>query len=149
MIRNRRQLQETKRHIERFRKRIAGLGKKRGDQRHAKLQALSYRKMIRQLQDQVAVFEKALQGRIDRPRLEKLLSPEEQNGRPNFGAAIFILRTAKGMTQARLAKKVGTPREVIARWERDDYAGFTYDSLQRVFGALGYQVGIDIRSVAG
>ena len=48
----------------------------------------------------------------------------------------MILRTAKGITQAQLARKLGTQREAIARWERDDYTGYTLENLQKIVFAV-------------
>ena len=149
MIRTRRQRVTTKREIERLKERLGTLRRKKLSKRMRDLQATSLRKMLRQLQDQVRLYEDAVKGRINRKLLEKLLSPEVQKGRPNFGAAIFILRTAGGMTQAHLARRLGTQQEAIARWERDDYGEYSFETLRRVFGVLGYRLDIRVEAKAG
>lgn len=149
MIRSRRQLERTKKEITRLRERLKGVRKKGGAARLVALQAGSLRKALGQLDEQVEMYEEALRGRISRAHLERLLSPAGQHGRPKIGTAIFLLRTAKGVTQADLAKRLGTKREAIARWERDDYGAYTLESLERIFEALGCRLGIRVTSVAG
>ena len=149
MIRNRAQLNRAKRELSRLRGRLEGLRRKKVPRSLVVLQAASLRKASSQLEDQVKGYEDAAAGRVNRALLENLLDPELQHGRPRIGDAIFLLRTAKGWTQSRLAKRVGTKREAIARWERDDYNAYTLESLQRIFEALGYRLGIRVISAAG
>ena len=149
MIRNRRQLDQTKKEIARLRDRLKGLRKKSGSAKLIALQAGSLKKALGQLGEQVEMYEEALRGRISRVHLERLLGPTGQHGQPKIGTAIFLLRTAKEITQADLAKRLGTKREAIARWERDDYGAYTLESLERIFEALGCRLGIRVTSIAG
>jgi ribosome-binding protein aMBF1 (putative translation factor) len=110
---------------------------------------VSIRRVIRDLQQQIELFQDALKGQVNRRLLERLLSPELQHERPNFGAAIFALRTSRGMTQAELARRLKTHQEAIARWERDDYEEYSYETLQRIFEALGYRLRINVQAMAG
>ena len=103
---------------------------------------------MRQLERQVRLYRDAVRGRVSLSDLEGLLSSVRNHGRPRIGEAIFLLRTSKGVTQAGLARKVGTQREAIARWERDDYTGYTLETLQRIFEALGYRLGIRVHTEA-
>jgi len=148
MIRNDRQLRQTCRGIERLRGRLAELRRKKLGRELMALQGASLAKMIRDLEDQTRAYREAVHGRVHRSILHRLLSPAEQNGRPRIGEAIVLLRLARGMTQEALARKMGTRREAVARWERDDYEGYTLETLQKVFEALGCRFVIDVR-VAG
>lgn len=148
MIRNAAQLRRTRHEIERLRHRLSKLGKKPLSKSLRELQAASLTRMLRQFEEQEQVYEEALQGRVRQRALERLLSPSEQAGRPRIGDAMFLLRIARGLTQKDLARKLGTRREVVARWERDDYTGYTLENLQRIFKALGCRVALDVR-VAG
>ena len=148
MIRNSSQLNRTRREIERLKGRLTVLAKKRLPKSLRELQAAGITRMLRQLEEQAKIYEEAVQGRVRRKVLERLLSPSEQGGRPRIGEAMFLLRISRGITQSQLAKKLGTRREVVARWERDDYTGYTVENLQRIFEALGCRFGLDIR-VAG
>jgi predicted transcriptional regulator len=54
--------------------------------------------------------------------------------------AIYDARTAAGLTQQDLAKRVGTTQSVIARLEDADYDGHTLKMLNRIAAALGREV---------
>lgn len=148
MIRNGAQLRRTRREIGRLRQRLSALGSKRLGKALRELQAAGIRRMLRRFEEQARAYEEAASGRVRRRVLEGLLSPSEQGGRPRVGEAMFLLRLARGVTQSQLARKLGTRREVVARWERDDYTGYTLENLQRIFEALGCRVTLDVR-VAG
>ena len=49
---------------------------------------------------------------------------------------IYEARTAAGLSQARLARLVGTTQSVISRLEDADYEGHSLSMLQRIAAAL-------------
>ncbi len=49
---------------------------------------------------------------------------------------IYDARTAAGLTQAQLAKLIGTSQPAIARLEDADYEGHSLSMLQRIAAAL-------------
>lgn len=53
---------------------------------------------------------------------------------------IYDLRTAAGLTQAQLARLVGTGQSAIARLEDADYEGHSMGMLRRIADALGKRV---------
>jgi DNA-binding XRE family transcriptional regulator len=55
---------------------------------------------------------------------------------------IYDARTSAKLTQARLAKLVGTTQSVIARLEDADYDGHSLTMLQRIAAALDKRVEI-------
>lgn len=55
---------------------------------------------------------------------------------------IYDLRTAAGLSQRALAKKVGTTASVICRLEDADYEGHSLAMLRRIAAALGKRVEI-------
>lgn len=55
---------------------------------------------------------------------------------------IYEAREAAGMTQAQLAKLVGTSQPVIARLEDADYEGHSLTMLKRIAEKLGKRVEI-------
>lgn len=59
---------------------------------------------------------------------------------------IYDARTNAGLTQAELARLVGTAQSVIARLEDADYTGHSLSMLRRVAGALGLQVSIELKA---
>ncbi|MBI2931415.1 MAG: helix-turn-helix domain-containing protein [Planctomycetes bacterium] len=149
MIRNAEGLAESHTRILEFRARLKRLKRKHVSKGLADLQAHSIRKALRDVEDQVRLYEEALAGHVNQALFEKLLSPANQKGQPNVGAAIFILRTAHRVTQAELARRLGTKRESIARWEREDYGQYTLETLQKIFEALGFQITLHVRARAG
>jgi transcriptional regulator with XRE-family HTH domain len=80
-----------------------------------------------------------------RPRMRELLARER------FHAAvaqqIYDLRVAAGLTQAHLARQVGTTASVICRLEDADYGGRSLTMLLRIADALGHH--IEMRFVPG
>ncbi|MBI5241084.1 MAG: helix-turn-helix domain-containing protein [Elusimicrobia bacterium] len=77
------------------------------------------------------------------PRLQALVEAE----RVNFQAASAIrqARIHAGLTQAQLAKGVGTAQSVIARLEAADYKGHTLRMLEHIAEILGQRVEIRFR----
>ncbi len=67
--------------------------------------------------------------------------------RTNSGAAraIFDARVAAGLTQAELARRVGTRQSVISRLEDANYEGHTLSMLTRIANALSREV--DVRLI--
>lgn len=57
---------------------------------------------------------------------------------------MYDLRKKTGMTQARLAKLVGTRQSNIARIESADYTGYTLKTLEKVANALKARLEIKI-----
>lgn len=49
---------------------------------------------------------------------------------------VYALRTQAGLTQAELARRVGTTASVICRLEDDDYEGHSLSMLRRIADAL-------------
>jgi DNA-binding XRE family transcriptional regulator len=59
----------------------------------------------------------------------------------------YDLRTAAGLTQAELARMVGTSASVIDRVEEADYPGHSLTILRRIAAALGKRVVVQIEDV--
>ena len=53
---------------------------------------------------------------------------------------IYDMRTAAGLSQRELAKRVGTTASVICRLEASDYEGHTLALLSRIASALGRRI---------
>jgi ribosome-binding protein aMBF1 (putative translation factor) len=56
---------------------------------------------------------------------------------------IYAARNKAGLSQAKLAERVGTKQSVISRLEDADYDGHSLSMLQRIAVALGKQVSIE------
>ena len=76
------------------------------------------------------------------PRMKRLL--EEEHQRVALGDLIRELREAKRLTQAQLARKVGTSQSAIARIEDADYTGQKLGTIAKVAAALGHQVEVNL-----
>ena len=61
---------------------------------------------------------------------------EEEKLKYQIGLAIRGFRERLGLTQAQLAKRIGTAQSTIARLEDTDYEGYSIQTLQRIADAL-------------
>ncbi|HEX4133327.1 MAG TPA: XRE family transcriptional regulator [Bryobacteraceae bacterium] len=76
----------------------------------------------------------------DNPKRLKEL--EECRANDEIVRRIYALRTKAGLTQAQLAKLVGTTASVICRLEDADYEGHSVAMLRRIAAALNRRVEI-------
>ncbi len=60
----------------------------------------------------------------------------------SVGSAIHEARTRAGLTQQKLAERIGMHQSAIARLENADYSGHSLKTLQRIAGALGNRIEI-------
>jgi ribosome-binding protein aMBF1 (putative translation factor) len=79
------------------------------------------------------------------PEMADLIAAEE--AKLDVARKIYELRTKARLSQADLAKKVGTTQSVISRLEGADYQGHSLAMLRRIAAALERRV--EIRFVAG
>src|SRR6266852_2016866 len=73
---------------------------------------------------------------------EKLKSLAECRANDEIARKIHALRTRAGLTQAQLAKLVGTTASVICRLEDADYEGHSLAMLRRIASALRQRIEI-------
>jgi len=73
---------------------------------------------------------------------EGLKALEEARADDEVARKIFDLRTKAGLTQAQLAKLIGTTASVICRLEDADYQGHSLAMLRRIAAALNQRVEI-------
>lgn len=73
---------------------------------------------------------------------ERLSELEEARGNHDVALKIHDLREKAGMTQAALAKRVGTTASVIRQFENADYEGHSLTMLRRIAAALNRRVEI-------
>ena len=94
--------------------------------------------------DAVAILEKMI-GR-DPKELARI---EEEEANLDIAQLVYDARTHAGLTQAQLAKRVGTTQPVIARLEDADYRGHSLRMLRRIAAALKKDVEIRFVPRAG
>jgi len=75
-------------------------------------------------------------------RPERLAELEEARANADVARRIYALREEAGMTQAQLAKRIGTTPSVISRLENADYEGHSLSMLRRIAAALDQRVEI-------
>jgi ribosome-binding protein aMBF1 (putative translation factor) len=68
------------------------------------------------------------------PKLKALIAEETAN--LQIARNIYEIRTKAGLSQAELAKRIGTTQSVISRLEDADYEGHSLPMLQRIAAAL-------------
>ena len=67
---------------------------------------------------------------------------EEEVAKREIGSQIYQLREKAGLSQAQLAKRVGTTQSVISRLEDADYEGHSLAMLTRIAAAVEKRVEI-------
>ncbi len=67
---------------------------------------------------------------------------EKEQANLDVARKIYALRTKVKLSQAELARKVGTTQSVISRLEDADYDGHSLDMLRRIASALEKRVEI-------
>ena len=73
---------------------------------------------------------------------ERRAGYEAALARAELAMLIYEHRTAAGLTQAVLAKRIGTTASVISRLEDADYEGQSLGMLRRIAAALGKRLEI-------
>jgi transcriptional regulator with XRE-family HTH domain len=91
-------------------------------------------------------YAKYLRWQMERdPEFAAAVAREDLNAR--VAMAIYDARTAAGLTQAQLAKRIGTQQSVIARLENADYRGHSLVMLQKVAEATGRRLEVTMRPI--
>ena len=83
-----------------------------------------------------------LHRRFYKGRPTRLKDLEKAHANEEIARKIYELRTSARLTQARLAKLIGTTASVISRLEDADYEGHSLAMLRRIGAALNQRVEI-------
>ena len=78
----------------------------------------------------------------DVPDLDERITTDKLNVR--VAMLVYQVRTEAGLSQAELAKLVGTSQPNIARLEDADYEGHSLTMLQKIAEALGKRIEIQM-----
>ncbi len=83
-----------------------------------------------------------LRRRYYQGRPDRVSQLEEARAEDELARKIYELREQAGLTQARLAKMIGTTESVISRLEDSDYKGHSLTMLKRIAEAVDKRVEI-------
>ena len=88
----------------------------------------SYEGMIRQLEDELREYDQLKSGELKLPHIKRLdaITP-----------FIAKIRIAKGVSQTELARRLGVNKQVISRYEENDYQTVGIARLQKILDAIG------------
>jgi len=83
---------------------------------------------------------KILHNRYIKDDPKRLESLKKEREKAYIAGQIYNLRIQVGLSQAQLAKLVGTTQSVISRLEDADYSGHSFNMLHRIASALHCRV---------
>src|SRR6266849_3174742 len=127
MIKSDAQRERTLIQIEGGKQALAKLTRERPGKRFAASRG-SYEGMIRQLEDELHEYDQLKSGKVNLPHLERL---EE------IAPFIAKIRIAKGVSQTELAERLGVIKQVISRYEENQYQTVAIARLQEILDAIG------------
>jgi HTH-type transcriptional regulator/antitoxin HigA len=91
--------------------------------------------MIRQLQDELCEYDKLKSGTLDLPHVNRL---------DQIGPFIAKIRIARGVSQTELARRLGLSKQVISRYEENEYQTVGVVRLQEILDAIGITMAITL-----
>jgi HTH-type transcriptional regulator/antitoxin HigA len=127
MIKTDAQRERTMVQIDGFRRALSDAKQEARGKRAAALRG-SYEGMIRQLEEEVREYDKLKSGNVAFPGIERL---------DEIAPFIVRLRIAKGISQTELARRLAVSKQVISRYEENEYQAISIVRLQEVLDALG------------
>jgi ribosome-binding protein aMBF1 (putative translation factor) len=94
---------------------------------------------VRRTRDFAEVIQRKLE---DDPDLAEAVEAESFNA--DVAMKVYKARTAAGLSQQELAKRIGTQQSVISRIEDADYDGHSLGLLKRIANALGLTLRVEL-----
>ena len=94
-----------------------------------------------------APFDLKLQEKMKKPRFAEVFRTEMS--RLMLAHRIVELREKRGLSQADLAKLIGTTQSGIARLENPNYYNYSMKTLERIAAALGARLVVDLQEETG
>jgi ribosome-binding protein aMBF1 (putative translation factor) len=102
----------------------------------SRVEGAGIEKMIARLEGEIRAYENAKAGQVP----SEVRARIQEDSFTEVASALVQLRVARGLRQEDLARALGKPQPSIARWEAEDYDGYTLKELSRLAGALGRQL---------
>ena len=136
MIKSDAQRDRTIVQIEGFRQALAKGERETPGKRHAAVRA-SYESMIRQLEEELSEFDELKSGELALPHVERL---------DQIAPFIAKIRIAKGVSQTELARRLGVSKQVVSRYEENDYQTVALARLQEILDVIGIKTAVTLSS---
>jgi HTH-type transcriptional regulator/antitoxin HigA len=136
MIKSDAQRERTVAQIEGFRQALAKVEQEMPGKRSTAVRA-SYGSMIRQLGDELHEYDQLKSGELALPHVERL---------DQIAPFIAKIRIAKGVSQTELARRLGVSKQVISRYEENEYQTVAMARLQEILDAIGIKTLVTLLS---
>jgi HTH-type transcriptional regulator/antitoxin HigA len=127
MIKSDAQRERTVAQIEGFRRALAKVAEEKPGKRSDAIRG-SYEGMIRQLEEELHEYDGLKSGELKIPKIDRL---------DEIAPFVVKLRIAKGVSQTELARRLGVSKQVISRYEENDYQTVALSRLQEILDAVG------------
>ncbi len=85
-----------------------------------------------------------LERKLTNPKFRKAFRKEYE--KLSIGEQLLLLRIGAGMTQAEVARKVGTTASAISRYENAEYDRYELQTLRKIVEGCGGTLHISMRS---
>ena len=134
MIKSDAQRERTAAQIEGFQQALAKVAQDKPAKRSAAIRG-SYESMIRQLEDELHEYDLLKSGELDLPHIERL---------DQIAPFIARIRIAKGVSQTELARRLGVSKQVISRYEENEYQTVAIPRLQEILDVIGIKADVTL-----
>jgi HTH-type transcriptional regulator/antitoxin HigA len=136
MIKSDAQRERTLAQIEGFRKALAKVEQEAPGKRSKAIRE-SYAGMVRQLEDELHDYDQLREGELALPHIERI---------DQIAPFIVKIRISKGVSQTELARRLGVSKQVISRYEENDYQTVAIARLQEILDAIGIKTLVTLLS---
>src|ERR1700693_756373 len=134
MIKSDAQRERTVAQIEGFRQALAKAAQNKPDKRSAAIRG-SYESMVGQLEDELREYDQLKSGELALPHVERL---------DQIAPFIARIRIAKGVSQTELARRLGVSKQVISRYEENEYQTVAIPRLQEILDVIGIKADVTL-----
>ena len=134
MIKSDAQRERTVAQLEGFRQALAKVAQDKPAKRSAAIRG-SYESMIRQLEDELHEYDLLKSGELALPHIERL---------DQIAPFIARIRIAKGVSQTELARRLGVSKQVISRYEENEYQTVAIPRLQEILDVIGIKADVTL-----
>jgi HTH-type transcriptional regulator/antitoxin HigA len=135
MIKSDAQRERTVAQIEGFRQALAKVAQEKPGKRATAIRG-SYESMIRQIEDELHEYDQLKSGELASSHIDRL---------DQIAPFIARIRIAKGVSQTELARRLGVSKQVISRYEENEYQTVAITRLQEILDAIGVRVALTLR----